>query len=41
MAERINLSTETVNWHRKRLLAKFQVKNTVSLVTLVQREQIL
>ena len=41
IAERINLSTETVNWHRKRLLAKFGVRNTVSLVTLVMREHIL
>ena len=28
----LNLSTETVNWYRKRLLAKFGMKNTVSLV---------
>lgn len=32
IAVKLNLSTETVNWYRKRLLAKFGVKNTVTLV---------
>lgn len=41
IATRIHLSTETVNWYRKRLLSKFGVRNTVSLVTLVLREHIL
>lgn len=41
MARQLNLSPETVSWYRKRLLAKYGVKNTVSLVTLVMREKIL
>jgi DNA-binding NarL/FixJ family response regulator len=41
IAERLSLSSETVKWYRKRLLAKFGVKNTVSLVTLVMKEHIL
>ena len=41
IAERLHLSTETVKWYRKRLLAKFGVKNTVSLVALVLKEHIL
>lgn len=41
IAERVSLSTETVNWYRKRFLSKFNVRNTVSLVTLVMREHIL
>ena len=41
IAAQINLSTETVNWYRKRFLTKFNVRNTVSLVTLVMREHIL
>ena len=32
IAVKLNLSTETVNWYRKRLLAKFGAKNTVTLV---------
>lgn len=28
----VNLSTETINWYRKRLLSKFGVRNTASLV---------
>jgi DNA-binding NarL/FixJ family response regulator len=32
IAVKQNLSTETVNWYRKRLLAKFGAKNTVTLV---------
>jgi len=41
IAKVLNLSTETINWYRKRLLAKFGVKNAVSLATLVMREMIL
>ena len=37
----LNLSTETINWYRKRLLSKFGVKNAVSLATLVLREKII
>jgi len=40
IASRLSLSTETVNWYRKRLLAKYGVKNTVNLVTLVLKEQL-
>lgn len=32
IAVQIHLSTETVNWYRKRLLSKFGVRNTASLV---------
>lgn len=41
IAGQLNLSTETVNWYRKRLLAKFGVKNTVNLVSLVLKERLL
>ncbi len=41
IAERLRLSAETVKWYRKRLLAKFGVKNTVNLVALVLKEHIL
>ena len=41
IAVRLHLSTETVKWYRKRLLAKFGVKNTVALVSLVLKEHIL
>lgn len=41
IAQQIHLSVDTVNWHRKRLLAKFNVKNSVSLALLVEREKIL
>ncbi|MBO4753180.1 MAG: response regulator transcription factor [Bacteroidales bacterium] len=41
IAKNLHLSTETINWYRKRLLAKFGVKNAVALATLVQRERIL
>ena len=41
LANRMHLSTETINWYRKRLLSKFGVRNTVSLVALVLREHIL
>ena len=41
IANRMHLSTETINCYRKRLLSKFGVRNTVSLVALVLREHIL
>ncbi len=41
IANQLHLSTETINWYRKRLLAKFDVKNTVSLVSLVLKRRIL
>lgn len=41
IANRMHLSTETINWYRKRLLSKFGVRNTASLVALVLREHIL
>lgn len=37
----LNLSTETVNWYRKRLLAKFNVRNTVGLVRNVLEQKLL
>ncbi|MBR0259574.1 MAG: response regulator transcription factor [Prevotella sp.] len=40
IATQMNLSTETVNWYRKRLLAKFGVKNTVMLVKHAIEEQL-
>lgn len=41
IADCLHLSAETVKWYRKRLLAKFRVKNTVNLVTLVLKERLL
>ena len=41
IAKQLSLSTETVNWYRKRLLAKFGVRNTVNLVRQVLEEQLL
>ena len=41
IATQLRLSTETVNWYRKRLLAKYGVKNTVNLVTLALKEQLI
>lgn len=41
IATELRLSTETVNWYRKRLLAKFGVNNTVSLVRIVMSEKII
>lgn len=38
IADSLHLSTETVKWYRKRLLAKFGVKNTVNLVALAIKE---
>ncbi len=37
----LNLSKETVNWYRKRLLTKFGVKNTVGLVRTVLEKKLL
>lgn len=41
IAKELNLSTETVNWYRKRLLAKFNVRNTVGLVRNVFEQKLL
>ena len=40
IAAQLHLSTETVNWYRKRLLAKFNVKNTVGLVRLALEKKL-
>ena len=40
IATHLHLSTETVNWYRKRLLAKFSVRNTVSLVRMAITEKL-
>ncbi len=41
IAQQLNLSTETINWYRKRLLTKFGVNNAVNLVTKVIKERII
>lgn len=41
IAERLNLSAETVKWYRKRLLVKLGVQNTVQLVRLALRERLI
>ena len=41
IASLLNLSTETVSWYRKRLLAKYGVSNSVQLVSRVLKEKIL
>ena len=41
IATHLHLSTETVNWYRKRLLAKFGVRNTVGLVRLAMEQKML
>lgn len=41
IASQLHLSTETVNWYRKRLLAKYGVKNTVTLVKHAIKEQLI
>ncbi len=38
IANRVGLSTETVNWYRKRLLAKCGVRNTAALVRVALQE---
>jgi len=40
IAELLQLSTETVRWYRKRLLAKCGVSNTASLVMLAMQEKL-
>ena len=40
IATHLHLSTETVNWYRKRLLAKYGMKNTVSLVRLAVEQKL-
>ena len=40
IATRLHLSIETVNWYRKRLLAKFGMKNTVSLVRFAMEKKL-
>ena len=40
IATQLHLSIETVNWYRKRLLAKFGMKNTVSLVRLAVEQKL-
>lgn len=40
IAPQLSMSVETVNWYRKRLLAKLGVKNTVGLVTLALRQKL-
>ena len=41
IANQLGLSTETVNWYRKRLLTKLGVKNAVSMVKLALKEQLI
>ena len=41
IAVELRLSTETVNWYRKRLLSKFRVKNTVGLVRTALEQKLL
>ena len=41
IATQLHLSTETVNWYRKRLLAKYGMKNTVSLVRMAVEEKLI
>ena len=41
IAVQLRLSTETVNWYRKRLLAKLEVKNSVGLVRKVLEQKLL
>lgn len=40
IAVNVDLSTETINWYRKRLLSKFGVRNTASLVRKAVEEKI-
>ncbi|MBQ9215315.1 MAG: response regulator transcription factor [Prevotella sp.] len=40
IAAHLHLSKETVNWYRKRLLAKYGMKNTVSLVRLAVEQKL-
>lgn len=40
IAKKLNLSKETINWYRKRLLTKFGAKNTVILIKQALTERI-
>jgi len=40
IAAQLNLSVETINWYRKRLLAKYGVKNTVTLVRVALEQKL-
>jgi len=40
IATQLHLSNETINWYRKRLLAKYGTKNTVSLVRLALEQKL-
>lgn len=40
IATQLHLSKETVNWYRKRLLNKFDVKNSISLVRLALEQRL-
>lgn len=40
IAEKLFISIDTANWYRKRLLVKFNVKNSVSLVTTAIKEHL-
>jgi len=40
IATQLHLSNETINWYRKRLLAKYGAKNTVSLVRLALEQKL-
>jgi DNA-binding NarL/FixJ family response regulator len=41
IADKLFISTTTVDTHRKNLLAKFQVKNTASLISLATQNELL
>ena len=41
IATYLHLSTETINWYRKRLLAKFGMRNTVCLVKHVMEQKLI
>ena len=41
IAAQLHLSKETVNWYRKRLLAKYDVKNSVALVRLALEQRLI
>lgn len=40
IATQLHLSKETVNWYRKRLLNKFDVKNSIGLVRLALEQKL-
>ncbi|MCQ2113284.1 MAG: response regulator transcription factor [Bacteroidaceae bacterium] len=41
IADQLHMSQETANWYRKRLLVKFHVSNTASLVAFALREHLI